>query len=69
MLNLRVAWRILRVLRNVLNEFLQLSFEGKNCYIANLLLMGEIDPWVLLNGGFSQDSVWLQVGDFKVASS
>ena len=39
-------------------RFLQLSFEDKS-YIANLLLMGEMDPWVLLNRGFSQDLVWL----------
>ena len=40
-------------------RFLQLSFEDKKCYIANLSLMGEIDTGVLLNGGFSQDSLWL----------
>ena len=42
-------------------RFLQLSFEDKKCYIAylSLSLMGEIDPRVLLNEGFSQESLWL----------
>ena len=40
-------------------RFLQLSFEDKKCYIDYLLLMGEIDPRVLLKGGFSQDSLGL----------
>ena len=40
-------------------RFLQLIFEDKKCYIANLSLMGQIDPRVLVNGGFSQDSLWL----------
>ena len=40
-------------------RYLQLSFEDKKSNIANLSLMGEIDPWDLLKGGFSQDSVWL----------
>ena len=39
----RVAWRVIRVVRNVPND-LQLSFKDKKCYIANLSLMGEIDP-------------------------
>ena len=40
-------------------QFLQLSFEDKKCYIAYLSLMGEIDPRVLPNEGFSQDSLGL----------
>ena len=40
-------------------RFLQLSFEDKKCYIDYLSLMGEIDPRVLLKGGFSQDSLGL----------
>ena len=38
-------------------RYLQLSFEEKKSYITNLSLMSEIDPWDLLKGGSSQDSV------------
>ena len=40
-------------------RFLQVSFKDKKCYIVYLLLMGEIDPRVLPNKGFSQDSLGL----------
>ena len=46
-------------------RFLQLSFEDKKCYIANLSLMDEIDPRVLLNEGFSQDSVCIWLPSLK----
>ena len=53
-------------------RYLQLSFEDKKSYIANLSLMGEIYPWNLLNGGsvFPRFDVAFitEVSDFKVAS-
>ena len=53
-------------------RFLQLSFEDKKCYIANLSLMGEIDPLK----GFTQRRIFprfsvasiTEVTDSKVAS-
>ena len=44
-------------------------FEDKKCYITNLSLMGEINPWVLLNGArFGVTSI-TELSDFKVTDS
>ena len=54
-----VAWRFVGVLGHGLNGFFQLNVEDKKHYIAKLSLIDGIDPHMLFDRDFSEDTAHL----------